>query len=158
MSKKSKKRKKIRKLVPFGQFDELEFELEEDAEALLEEHLAAFGVPEKVEEDRPASVRKKAKKEASVKIDLHGKTLAEAKLFIRAEVARHIDAYGSPMEFLIITGKGRHSEGPGVLVNEVHGFVAENFREFIVKIDDNPGNNLLGGIPIVGHFRVTLKK
>ena len=58
----------------------------------------------------------------------------------------------------IITGKGLNSGmGGGVLAREIPDWVRERFAKHIVDMDESPAEVQLGGIPIRGYFRVTIK-
>jgi hypothetical protein len=57
----------------------------------------------------------------------------------------------------IITGKGHHSQrGDSVLAKEIHSFVLQTFRHIILEIEDSPDQVRLAGIPLRGHFHVTI--
>lgn len=140
----------------------IRIELEEDAEALFLEAVegAAFQ-PEKEREEfehsAKSSVRRRKQKHSVISIDLHGFTLDEAKDQVRAQIDGHVCENSSPVTFRIITGKGIHS-GPegGVLVREIYDFVRSLYADRIVKIDESPSDVNLGGLPIRGHFNLTI--
>lgn len=93
-------------------------------------------------------------------IDLHGKTLEEAQDAVLTFFNRMIDDHlVHELTIRVITGKGLRS-GPagGVLGGEIHGFIRQKFAAYIKKIDSSPSDVKLGGVPLRGHFDVTLKK
>ena len=92
-------------------------------------------------------------------IDLHGLTLDEAKERVRVRLLTILRELSGQTTFIIITGKGRHS-GPGgsVLASQIHSFVRTHFAAHIVHIEESPSDVTIGGVPIRGHFRVTLRR
>jgi DNA-nicking Smr family endonuclease len=138
----------------------IRFELEEDAEELFRAHLSQFKPERKDDEgslvpERPSG-RRKAKPDL-ITIDLHGYLLDEAQSLVEAELdALLLD--GGLIEVKIITGKGRHSQsGGGILAREIHRFVEQRYRAEIQKIEASPDEVRLQGLPIRGHFHVTLR-
>ncbi len=90
-------------------------------------------------------------------IDLHGKTLDEAKAALRSLMTQLINS-GGEVELRIITGKGRNSgSGGGVLAREIYDFFKRSFSSVIVKIDADPMDTLVGGLPLRGHFDALLR-
>lgn len=92
-------------------------------------------------------------------IDLHGLTLAEAENFLRCRLDAVLRELTGEITLTIITGKGKHS-GPGgsVLASGIHRFIRIEYEEAIVYLQESPADVLLGGLPLRGHFRVTLKR
>ena len=91
-------------------------------------------------------------------IDLHGMTLEGAKHYLRRRLETILQKRGKH-SVRIITGKGVHSGsyGGGVLAKEIHGFTKREFHHYIVAIQDSPHEVAIDGLPIRGHFDVTLK-
>ncbi len=142
------------------------FELESDAENLFK--AAVDGMSNRSapmnNKDEEGHARKAGKsrsnKAAPIKIDLHGMTLEVAK--------RHVDnrindimaqlSPGSSTTLDIVTGKGLNSgNGGGVLAREMPEWVRQRFARHIVDMDESPAAVQLGGIPLRGNFRVTIK-
>lgn len=96
------------------------------------------------------------KRGTMIEIDLHGMTVDEAQRAVDAVIARL--PRGQEARLRIITGKGLHS-GPegGVLGRDIHYHVATRYRSAIVRLDESPADVRLGGVPIRGHFDVTLR-
>ena len=88
--------------------------------------------------------------------DLHGMQLQEAKDYLVAQYERAQNSKGV-LEVTVITGKGRHSEAGGVLVRHIYDFVVEAFASHTQAIDSDPNDSQLGGLPLRGHFNVTLR-
>ena len=94
-------------------------------------------------------------------IDLHRMTGAEA----RGALAGLFDALiangaaGSRFEVRVVTGKGLHSgAGGGVLAREAHQFVLARYRREIISISDSPADVAISGVPLRGHFDVTIER
>ena len=106
-------------------------------------------------ENRPA--KKKGSGVREIEIDLHGFTVVEAKSYLESTVRQHLKR--EPITFKVITGKGLHS-GPsgGVLAGAMHMFVLERFGHLVSKIDESPEGVKVRGVPIRGHFCVTMRK
>ena len=111
------------------------------------------------ESKSPAKKTRKTNTEIHIKIDLHGKTLEEAK----DHVTREIKALLPPkpkgsIKIRIITGKGHHNRGSdSILANEIQPYIKRMFSDRIVSIQDSPGDIKALGLPIRGHFDVTLR-
>ena len=93
-------------------------------------------------------------------IDLHGMTLDEAKRYVEAQI-NNVLAQQGKHTIRVITGKGLHSSdafGGGVLAKEIHAFVKSRFGRFITKIQESPHEVAIDGIPIRGHFDVSLQR
>lgn len=100
------------------------------------------------------SFKPKTNKHNKISIDLHGKTLEQAKSFLSRELESVLNEHSS-VEVNIITGKGRHSEnGKGVLVHEIYSFVQKKFGSRLKFLDSDPSEAVVEGRPIRGHFRV----
>jgi DNA-nicking Smr family endonuclease len=133
----------------------VDFNLEEDAEAIFIKFL---------EDNEPVASHSdhdqqpfRVPKRGRCKVDLHGLTLDEAKSELLAVVDRMKIAGGS-WQIRVVTGKGRHSgPGGGVLVREIYDFFLKNYGKHVVRIDSNPGDSLIQGLPIRGHFDAQLK-
>lgn len=93
---------------------------------------------------------------AVVEVDLHGMTVEQAQRAVDSAIARL--PRGQEIKLRVITGKGIHS-GPegGVLGRDIHYHVATRYRSAIVRLDESPADVRLGGVPIRGHFDVTLR-
>lgn len=133
------------------------FELEDDAEDIFRKFIEE-NEPVAIETDLPAPVPKPRKGGGSLSIDLHGMTLEEAKVEIESEMKAIANSGKGQWKIRVITGKGRHS-GPagGVLVREIYHFFTQTYGHLVVKIDTDPSASLVGGVPIRGHFNVTVK-
>lgn len=134
----------------------VDFSLEEDAEEIFLKFLEE-NEPVAIESEQPRPARR-AMRGGSLKIDLHGLSLDEAK----AELLRRVDgliATGKgDWQLRVVTGKGRHSgPGGGVLVKGIYDFFLKNYRQYVVRIDSDPGESVLEGLPIRGHFDALLK-
>lgn len=137
----------------------IRFELEEDAEELFLRHLEQFK-PDKIDADRPRELEKKASKTRKAtkvhELDLHGLRLDEARHRVR-EVLNGLSEMAGMHRLKIITGKGHHSErGDSVLAKEIHSFVLQTWRRMITEIEDSPDQVRLAGVPLRGHFHVTI--
>lgn len=144
---------------PFGAADE-------DPDALFREAMAQLGdggVPDKDakrarEGASQSAPRPQLRERNNVVIDLHRLTLAAAKSVVERQLASALaNAGGQHVTATIITGKGRHSTGEGVLARDVHAFVIARFRALIISIEDAPADLVVFELPIKGHFRVVLK-
>ena len=107
----------------------------------------------------PATGRGSRRSSAAIAIDLHGLTAAEAAATIERIIRTHLVDLprGSLLTFKVITGKGRHS-GPGgpVLPRSVHAFLLARFGHLVQRIDEAPADVALSGLPVRGHFHVTI--
>ncbi len=136
----------------------LQFEIEENALELMEEHLALFKPRVKDADTKTRQKREVSKRTASqtVEIDLHGMTLDEAEKWVIHIIGSA--RFTTEQTFKIITGKGRHSRsGRGVLIREIYLFVVHRYGPWIERIEESPDGVRLGGEAIRGHFHVTLK-
>ena len=107
----------------------------------------------------------KRQREDTPVIDLHGLTLQQATEYLDDRLRRLLGestAVKSPQHVItvkIVTGKGLHS-GPsgGVLAKEIHRHVAAVYGKHIVTIEDSPGDTMIRGLPLRGHFNVRLRR
>ena len=94
-------------------------------------------------------------------LDLHGLTLEQAQRRVDQfipEILKQLKTAGEKVRVRIITGKGtRDGQPAGVLAREIHTWVSQRWARHIVSIDASPADVLVGGIPIRGHFDLTLK-
>ena len=103
------------------------------------------------------SGRKSSSKEKRVySVDLHGKTLEQAKSQIRRVFQDFIHEGGkrNKTTVRVITGKGKNS-GPdgGVLGAAIYAFVSHEFKNHIEMLDSSPEETIIGeGLPLRGHF------
>ena len=142
------------------------FELEADAENLfktaVDNMTASEGQASLLAKDQtsePAPSKKKNPTEP-FKIDLHGMTLDAARRHVDGRIHELLMRLspGARATLNIITGKGLNSGmGGGVLAREIPDWVRERFAKHIVDMDESPAEVQLGGIPIRGYFRVTIK-
>lgn len=140
------------------------FDLEPDADRIFQDSLSQWDdrlaeiEGEDGEEGGARSAAPKADRSAPVEIDLHRLTLEEAIWRVDAELDQAL-ASRQQRTFKIITGKGLHS-GPagGVLAREMHRHIAERYARHIKDMDESPADVKIGGVPLRGHFSVTLKK
>lgn len=99
-------------------------------------------------------------KDRVIKIDLHRLTMAEAEARVDGVLKgllAGLHSAGASVRVQIITGKGRHSgDGGAVLAREVHRYVRQRYAGHIISIEDSPADLVVGGLPIRGHFHVTL--
>ena len=138
---------------------QIRFELEPDAEEISLNHLKQFK-PEKGAADTDSKPSKKSNRAQRInqvhEIDLHGFTLAQASVKIRSELDELRQMAGAH-RIKIITGKGHHShKGEGVLAKEIHNFVLQVYRQFILEIEESPDSVRLDGVLLRGHFHLTL--
>ena len=92
-------------------------------------------------------------------LDLHGMTLEEAFHKIDATIKPLICKHKSRFDVKIITGRGLHSGPEGsVLARETHHYVACKYQTYILRIDENPMDRAINGIPLKGYFRVSIKR
>jgi DNA-nicking Smr family endonuclease len=135
----------------------IQFEIEENALELMEEHLALFKPRVKPADNKSRQESPKRDSNATIEIDLHGLTVDEAERWVIQVISRYPLA-SEKRTFKIITGKGRHSSsGRGVLIRELYLFVIHRYGPWIERIEESPDGVRLGGEAIRGHFHVTLK-
>ena len=153
-------RKKSRK-AKVKHFQDLKIELEEGAEALFLESLEKIPADvfkEKVEDSFTSIENGSNRKynEYIYEIDLHGMTLARAKVVLIRKIEEISDSHGrSPFQVKIITGKGiRSGSQGGVLSREIHGFISNTYAVNIKKIEASPDEVMINNLPIRGHFHV----
>ncbi len=137
----------------------IRFEIEEDAEELFLKHLEQFK-PDKPGAEEPKEPEKKASKTHKAmnvhELDLHGLRLDEAQQRVR-DVLDGLREMAGMHKVKIITGKGHHSQrGDSILAKEIHSFVLQTYRPVIQEIEDSPDQVRLAGIPLRGHFHVTI--
>ena len=89
-------------------------------------------------------------------LDLHQLVLSDAMDRVERTL-QDLIADGRIKNIRVITGRGNHSEGGGVLAREIQPYVASRFAKHITRITDSPHKTTLGGHPARGHFDVTLK-
>lgn len=152
-----KKRNKKKKGVPNVQDPMLTIELEDNADEIFRSFIDEFDIFDKDEELLDASFRLPNKCKGIYDIDLHGKTLDEAKVHIDLFVLGLQKRFQGVCELKIITGKGRHSEGPGVLVRHIHEYIRLKYGGRILSIGENPADMIVNGLPIRGYFYVKIK-
>jgi DNA-nicking Smr family endonuclease len=138
----------------------IRFELEEDAEELFLRHLEQFK-PDKPDAEEPKEPEKKVSKTHKAQqvheIDLHGLSLEDAQHRVRA-VLDGLREMAGMHRVKIITGKGHHSQrGDSILAREIHSFVLLTWRRVIMEIEDSPDQVRLAGVPLRGHFHVTIR-
>lgn len=139
-------------------------ELEDDAEEIFLQALNNFDASAIDKEEFSKSdlshlkTAKKNQRRKKISVDLHGLTLSEAQNRLAKLLDTLLAGPRSEVEVMVITGKGRHSRaGGGVLAKEVHAYVSRYFSKYITRIDSSPGDVLLEGVPIRGHFTMMLK-
>ena len=152
-----KKRNKKKKGVRNVQDPMLTIELEDNADEIFRNFIDEFDVFDKDEELLETSLNPTVKQKVIHDVDLHGKTLEEAKFHIDLFVSSLQNGHQGVCELKIITGKGRHSEGPGVLVRHIHEYIRLKYGSRILEIGENPGDLIVNGLPIRGYFRVKIK-
>lgn len=121
--------------------------------------LADFDFIAKQKETPPPDLQQKKPSKGTFRsVDLHGLSLAAAKDRIDWVIRSHRAQSSEPLKLRIITGKGHHS-GPlgGVLVREIHGYVAITYRNSIVSMDESPARSCVNGIPLRGYFTVIIR-
>jgi DNA-nicking Smr family endonuclease len=144
------------------------FEDFSDADRVFQESLGAMATPppealRAKERDEAAKAKAAAprasRSEEARTVDLHRMTLTEAQAFLDNAIAAALSTHGGPVTFMIITGKGLHS-GPGgsVLPQEIHRYVRRTYGAYILRIEDSPADVRVGGLPLRGHFSVTLAR
>jgi len=134
-------------------------ELEPDAAEQFARAIADMKVdPHQKDRDEPPPAKNRETRSGPVVIDLHGHTVDEAKAEVDREIGRLSLVRGQRVHVRIITGKGRHSQGEGVLPRAIHDYVSQRFARIIDKIDESPADLVLGELPMRGHFDVWLKQ
>ena len=162
------KRKKSKKFKYYQteSNDSIRFDIEENFEELLNSHLDSMDIEKILKEkhiieNKPhkAQSKKLRRSQETIDIDLHGFTLKDAcqyldQIFVTT-LARQPDVV---VKFKIITGKGIHSEVyGGVLPKEIHNYLQKKYVDQIIEIEDSPHQSLIRGVPLKGHFCITLK-
>lgn len=153
-------KKKIKKPKILSKDHVLKIELEENADELfLEaiENIDINGLGDVVApEDSAFGAERKETPVVRFEIDLHGKTLQEAKIFLTESIDRYLDHYpNQKAKIKIITGKGLHSsDRGGVLPREIHRYVGLRYKGSLKSIQESPDDVRINGIPIRGYFIV----
>ena len=137
----------------------------DDFASLLDQHWD--GTPHPDEHDRmpePAPSPRKSRssveksKQVSTRLDLHGHNLQEAKTAIDLHIREHRVDGVVQLTVKIITGKGLHSGPEGdVLPREIHRYVSRKYQKEISNLEESPDEVRISGVPIRGHFSITLK-
>ena len=155
VSKKSSKNKSLSK------DSKLVIELEENADELFANAIDEDWKPHEHQDSNFEQVKKSSKGKSSKverRVDLHGKTVAEARSVVGSLIEDLRMRYTGLVTLKVITGKGLHSkQGVGVLGREIHDYVSNKYVHNIVEIDDSPCDVLVHGVPIRGHFKVIFK-
>ena len=145
------------------QYSPVRFNLEENADELFLEAFENLKSNSVVDKDfhsgdaKSTQGKNRAESKSAIAIDLHGCTLAEAQLKIESTILQLLATPGKSHNIRIVTGKGIHSAGSsGVLAAEIHGYVWSRFGKYITKIQESPHVVKVGGVPIRGHFDLTL--
>lgn len=134
----------------------------DDFRKMMEEHLDANPPAPKTQSgmerlDKRSNSGKPRSSATKHSIDLHGKTLDEAKAALRS-LMNQLAKSGGEIELRVITGKGRNSgSGGGVLAREIYDFFKRSFSSDIVRIDTDPMDTMIGGLPLRGHFDALLR-
>lgn len=89
-------------------------------------------------------------------LDLHGMRHAAAIDAVDRAIQAILDD-GRVKKIRIITGKGNHSEGIGVLAKEIHPHVKNTYFKSIDSIDVSPGEFVVAGHPAKGHFDIRFR-
>ena len=100
--------------------------------------------------------KKSPKKTFSTQIDLHGKTLKEAQVYLESQVSGLLATHGK-VDLKIITGRGRHSQSGPVLAENIHSWIRRRYRDSIVSLQECPSNSMINGIAVRGYFHVKLR-
>ena len=133
------------------------FELEENAQEIFLEHLENCDNEELLaKEPHPPTARSRKEPCKLEELDLHGLTLTEALNFLERRIKQHLLRNGVH-RMRIITGRGLHSGKKSVLPKEVHRYIAANFAKHIVYLQESPADCAIDGVPIRGHFDLTIK-
>jgi len=145
------------------------FELESDAEDLFKTAVDAMGKRSRPlnnkDDDRDGQTshqgaKSRKNKASPTKIDLHGMTLEAARRYVDSRINDILAQLspGASAALDIVTGKGLNSgSGGGVLAREIPEWVRQRFARHIVDMDESPAEVQLGGMPLRGNFRVTIK-
>jgi DNA-nicking Smr family endonuclease len=148
-----RKSKKVKKIKP------IKFEWHAEDDQLFRKAVAEIpeqSIPHKDHgPDKTAPKQRKPPK--PLVIDLHGLTLLEAQQFVRNKISQELKASDVARTFKIITGKGLHSSGQGVLAQEIHGYVSRHFSGRITSMESSPNEVAVFGMPVRGHFMVTIR-
>jgi DNA-nicking Smr family endonuclease len=89
-------------------------------------------------------------------LDLHGLRQHEAIQKVENVIQAILDD-GRLKKIRIITGRGNHSEGVGVLAKEVHPHVLRVFAKHILDMSVSPSELVVRGFPGRGHFDVKFR-
>ncbi len=144
----------------------VKFEMENDADQIFEEYLDNMDDLDKIEHSTPEPqkltatkrTQKASKTRLATSIDLHGLTLNEAIAKVDRQITEILFSLKGTANIKIITGKGIHSGPEGsVLPAGVWAHVNSAWRRNISSIEDSPDSVKVAGLPIRGHFAVTLK-
>ncbi|MCX6126742.1 MAG: Smr/MutS family protein [Proteobacteria bacterium] len=91
-----------------------------------------------------------------VSLDLHGLRQTEAVESVERAINAALDD-GRIKKLRIITGKGNHSDGVGVLAQTIQPHVLSNYAKFIAQVSASPGEFVLGGVVGKGYFDIRFK-
>lgn len=91
----------------------------------------------------------------TAQLDLHGMRLSTALTVVQTCINTVLDD-GRIKKLRIITGKGNHTQGAGVLAKEIHPFVRTTFAKSLADIDASPAELLISGHPAKGFFDLKL--
>jgi DNA-nicking Smr family endonuclease len=138
------------------------FDMEDDADTIFEDFLDNMGDIDKIDHSTPEPQKISAKKRStntrSESIDLHGLTLAQAVSKVDRMIAEILFSLKGTVTIKIITGKGIHSGSDGaVLPDGVWNHVRSTWAKNISQLEESPSSVKVAGLPIRGHFAVTLK-
>lgn len=145
------------------------FDMEEDAENLFKQAMddlenGRVAAPNKDGHEDAQSKNSRPSRPPPQKIDLHGMTVQQARGHVDARINEIISGLvtgssgGATVTVVIVTGKGLHSgAGGGILARDIPEWVRNRFARQIVAMDESPADVQLGGIPVRGFFRVTLR-
>ena len=157
-------KKRQQRIPSLSRYEPLKFELEEDSERLFIEFLDADpnlqpGSDPPLSPGTCVSPPAPRGGKSERRIDLHGLNLRQAMHRVEAEILKLLASGPRVVSATVVTGKGLHSGSDGsILAREIHHFVSARFKRQIIRIQESPGDLLIGGIPIRGHFQVTLQR
>ncbi len=137
----------------------IRFNIETNAHQMLQD--AIDSMPPQIDKGDDTVVpprQKHTPRTAMHQIDLHGLTLRESQQQIAALLQRVASKTGN-VRIKIITGKGRHQpRGENLLARDVHSWLQDKYRAWIVAIESSPHDVRIGDLPLRGHFEVVLRR
>ncbi|MCY4380675.1 MAG: Smr/MutS family protein [Proteobacteria bacterium] len=98
---------------------------------------------------------KKSQKSQVIILDLHHKTIREARDYLEKTIDRLLMTQ-RVFRLKVITGRGRHSKNGPIIADDSHKFIKTKYRDVIVYLQDSPTSSMLRGITVRGYFIVDM--